>query len=319
MELPHRRSVIYDRVDEKEIFEKMKNFENWKSYPSYNRIKDILRKPMEVEKVEIVPSFMFGLFTVFNELKEQFPNSDTVLVPDQGGWSGYMELAEQLNLEYEKYDTTLGILKEIDIHEQVLAVIVPNFPGYIAKNNMNKVTKMIGDKSVLVNDASSGYFEGFGDIVLASFGAPKIVNGVTGGVIGTSEDLRNDLKPIINTGKVHPFNLKAIDLELSKREKILDLIFKYSNMLKEFLIDSGINVAHENRKSMSVGILSDQDSDYLYDKLRTDMDKSLVTNCPLYERYDREGYVIELKKLDLFEIDEKDILRIGELIKDVEK
>ena len=151
MRLPHRKSYIYEHIEnESQVnFKDLQNVENWKSYPSYNRIKDLIKKPIGTEKVEPLPSFMFGLFNTLRQLKKENPESKKVLIPNQGGWSGYQSMIKELKLKERKYQTNLGILNEIKIEEDVLAIIVPNFPGYIAKNDMKAISNKIGEKTII--------------------------------------------------------------------------------------------------------------------------------------------------------------------------
>ncbi|MDP6460100.1 MAG: hypothetical protein QF829_04840, partial [Candidatus Hydrothermarchaeota archaeon] len=53
--------------------------------------------------------------------------------------------------------------------------------------------------------------------------------------------------------------------------------------------------------------------------LRTDQGSPLLTPCPEYNRFLKPGLTIELKKLDILNIREGDIIKIAEVLKQLAK
>jgi len=102
--------------------------------------------------------------------------------------------------------------------------------------------------------------------------------------------------------------------ELKLAKQIITMLSKYSYMLKE---EIG-NVVHKEKRGICVGLEvkhAKKMAKLLREKgLKTDLGASLVTICPNYNRFLKEGIVIELKKLDVFKIKNGDIIRIGEII-----
>ncbi len=85
-----------------------------------------------------------------------------IMIPDQGGWTGFKNIAEFLGLETVEVPTNLGII-DLEVLEESIdkydpeALFITSFAGYIAEQPVKQIYEVCEDKNVvLVEDASGG-------------------------------------------------------------------------------------------------------------------------------------------------------------------
>ncbi|WP_332247738.1 hypothetical protein [Methanothermococcus okinawensis] len=186
----------------------------------------------------------------------------------------------------------------------------------MAHQPIKEIKKICEENEVIfVEDISGGIGGdcGYGDMVVCSTGAPKIVNCEYGGFIGISDEIKeklteknkmNDLKNLLKTYKV-PNIYGLMKEETLKAKNTYKRCVKFSNILKEefenayFKDNEGVCVflEHKNPKEISKNINT---------VIKLDNGKSIITKCPIYERILKHGIVIEIKKMDVLTISEDD-------------
>ena len=112
-----------------------------------------------------------------------------VIIPDQGGWHGFKQIAKFLNKNIITLKTDLGLintneLDTLDISDNS-CLIYTSFAGYAAEQDTKLIFKYCKDNGIAtIQDASAGIGDEKGvlgnckysDIVIASTGQPKLIN-----------------------------------------------------------------------------------------------------------------------------------------------
>ena len=120
-----------------------------------------------------------------------------IIIPDEGGWHGFKQIARFLNKNIVTLKTDSGListdyLDELDLKENS-ALIFTSFAGYCAEQDTESISRYCKSNDILTIEESSA---GIGDIqnklgvksdiIIASTGSPKIINVRGGGFISTN-------------------------------------------------------------------------------------------------------------------------------------
>ena len=143
----------------------------------------------------------------------------SVIIPDQGAWHGFKQIAKFLKKEIILLKTDLGLINPNEIDELDIpddsALIYTSFAGYTAEQDVKAISKYCKSKGITtIEDASAGIGDEKkilgscrnSDIVIASTGQPKIINVGSGGFICSNDE------------KV--FRESSLPLKLSKTNEI---------------------------------------------------------------------------------------------------
>ena len=233
-----------------------------------------------------------------------------IIVPDQGGWHGFKQIAKFLNKNILTLETDLGIinpkyLDDIEINENS-ALIFTSFAGYSGEQDTKSISKYCKNNDIItIEDASAGIGDKKGnlgngkysDIILASTGSPKIINVGSGGFITTNmeEIFKNNTMPQ-KLSKTNEIICSGICSELDNVEKNLELTLNATKHLRKHITNTihgkkrGVNIIipHDNAKEISWNL-----------KKSLPIDKSgFITTCPNYNRVKQKAISIEIKNLD---------------------
>ena len=157
--------------------------------------------------------------------------------------------------------------------------------------------------------------------MLCSCGYPKIINLYSGAFLASShEKLLSSIKFYEKIFRFPLFLFPALEKELDIAGKrlnaLIDACFKLKKRIK--------NPVFPEQRGISAGFLYNNPKKVVklaYERgLRTDKGKTLLTPCPRYERFLEKGFVVEVKKIDILKIEEKDInslaYKINELLEE---
>ena len=248
-----------------------------------------------------------------------------IIIPDQGGWHGFKQIAKFLNKNIITLKTDLGLINpdyidELDIKEDS-ALMYTSFAGYCAEQDTEAISKYCKNNNIItIEDASAGIGDKenrlgmHSDIVLASTGSPKIINVGSGGFISTNnEEFFNKTKLPQKLSKASQIVCSGIDSELEDVSKKLELTVNATEYLKKHLDDAihadkrGVNVIipHNDAKSISWNL-----------KKTLATEKSgFITTCPNYNRIKQKAIAVEIKNLDYSCLKKEDLDKIIEELK----
>ncbi|XRO75791.1 hypothetical protein ACO3TA_02710 [Methanocaldococcus sp. 28A] len=269
-------------------------------------------------KITFLPS---GSSAVFLSMWIAKTYSDEILIPDMGGWQGFLKFPKLLNLKFNMLKTNLGIIDIENLDKAIKensSVILTSLAGYLAPQPLKEIKKLCEEKEILFIEDISGKIGGdcgYGDIIVCSTGSPKILNCEYGGFLGISKDIEeklgnalNDIKIIFKTYKiVNYFGLLKEELLNAKKtyKKYIIANKKIKNEIENayFKEYEGISIfiECENPKNTSKKINS---------LIKLDNKKSITTICPNYDRVLKNGIVFETKKIDVSELNKEVINEI---------
>ncbi len=276
------------------------------------------------EHVKVVNSGNAAILAVMSAFKGK------ILIPDQGGWTGFKNTAEFLGLETIEMPTTLGIINAgkleefIDVHQPEV-LFLTSFAGYIAEQPVKDLFKVCDNNDVvLVEDASGGIGDpqkrlANGDhahIILASTGSPKIVNVGSGGFISTNnnEILRRS-KFILRSLKANHVTCAGITAEIKNApnalEKTINACLFIKNKLKTAI--------HPDKRGITVALKTDnpKKTGYLLrQKLKAD-GRNIITTCPRYDRLEMDAVCLEVKNLDLRCLEKDTLTELVQIVKGI--
>ena len=242
-----------------------------------------------------------------------------IIVPDQGGWHGFKQIAKFLNKNIVTLKTDLGLinpnyLDELEIKENS-ALIYTSFAGYTAEQDNKAISKYCRNNGIMtIEDASAGVGDkqkklgngNLSDIIIASTGSPKIINVGSGGFISTNNDeiFNKTLLPQ-KLSKTSRIICSGISSELENVSEKLEVSLNATNHVKNN-ID---NALHTNKRGVNVIIPHDNAKEISWNlkKILT-IDKSgFITTCPNYNRVKQKAIAVEIKNLS-YECLEKEYL-----------
>lgn len=231
-----------------------------------------------------------------------------IIVPDQGGWHGFKQIAKFLNKNIITLKTDRGLinpnyLDAMDVEENS-ALIFTSFAGYCAEQDIKSISRYCKSNGITtIEDASAGIGDNENrlgknsDIILASTGSPKIINVGSGGFIAAndSEIFKQTSLPQ-KLSKTNEIICSGIDSELDNVSKNLELTLNATEHIKKHIP----NAIHLNKRGVNV-IIPHHDAKSISWELKKSLttDKSgFITTCPNYNRIKEKAISIEIKNLD---------------------
>ena len=231
-----------------------------------------------------------------------------IIIPDQGGWHGFKQIAKFLDRNIVTLKTDAGLintdyLDELEISEGS-ALIFTSFAGYTAEQDIISIVSYCKDNSITtIEDASAGIGDSENrlgcrsDIILASTGSPKIINVGSGGFIATDDDdvfTRTSLPQKLS--KTTEIICSGIDNEIDNVSKNLQVSLNATEHVKKHIP----NTLHADKRGINVIIPHENSKSICWDLKKTlTTDKSgIITTCPNYNRVKQKAICIEIKNLD---------------------
>jgi len=242
-----------------------------------------------------------------------------VIIPDQGGWHGFKQIAKFLgkNLITVKTDDGLintDYLDELDVNDDS-ALIFTSFAGYTAEHDIKSITKYCKNNDILtIEDASAGIGDSEkrlgcdSDIILASTGSPKMINVGSGGFIATdNEEIFRTTTLPQKLSKTNEIICSGIDSEIDNVGKNLELSLNATEHVKKHIP----NTLHADKRGINVIIPHDNAKAICWElkKTLTTDKSSMITTCPNYNRIKQKAICLEIKNLD-YDCLEKEKLNI---------
>lgn len=263
------------------------------------RIKDLTGH----ENVKITSSGNNSIFIALSAIEGD------IIVPDQGGWHGFKQIAKFLGKNIITLKTDLGLINPNNLDDLEFrknsALIYTSFAGYCAEQDTKSISKYCKDNDLLtIEDASAGIGDEkhklgcgkYSDIIIASTGSPKIINVGSGGFITTNDKEIFDTTSLPQKlSKTTEIICSGICLELENVSEKLELTLNATEHLKNN-ID---NTLHANKRGVNVIIPYDNAKEISW-KLKKSLpiDKSgFITTCPNYNRVKQKAIAIEIKNL----------------------
>ena len=264
------------------------------------KIKDLTKH----DYVKITSSGNNSIFIALSAIKGD------IIVPDQGGWHGFKQIAKFLNKNIHTLKTDLGIINpeqidNLDLNENS-ALIYASFAGYCAEQNTKAISKYCKSNNIMtIEDASAGIGDKqhklgngkYADIIIASTGSPKIINVGTGGIISTdNEEIFNKTSIPQKLSKTNEIICGGIDSELENVSEKLELTVNATKYLKNNMKSA----IHKEKRGVNVIIPHDDAKKISWNlKKKLTSDKSgFITTCPNYNRVKQKAIAVEIKNLD---------------------
>lgn len=233
-----------------------------------------------------------------------------VIIPDQGGWHGFKQIAKFLNKNIITLKTDLGLinpnqLDELDISNDS-ALIFTSFAGYAAEQDIKSISKYCKSNGIsTIEDASAGIGDEkellgnckYSDIVIASTGQPKLINVGTGGFISTNDEtLFNETSLPLKLSKTNEIISSGIYEELKSVDKNLQDTLNATEYLKKHIP----NTIHSKKRGVNLIIPHDNPKEKSWElKKALPINKSgFINKCPNYNRVKTKAISIEIKNLN---------------------
>ncbi|MBI5252858.1 MAG: DegT/DnrJ/EryC1/StrS family aminotransferase [Euryarchaeota archaeon] len=255
-----------------------------------------------------------------------------VMIPDQGGWKGFKSYPRLLGLEVCEVETNLGLIepevlgRAMEKHKPK-ALLITSFAGYMAEQDVREISRVCKENEVLLIEDASGAIGdykladgSYADVIVCSTGAPKILNVLNGGFISTNNpEILGNAADVIKACRVSPVTCAGIVEELKNAGRTIKALTRAAQLLKNELR----GIVHNDKRGICVGIELSGDAKKFAVKarekgLKTEFGAALLTPCPAYERFLKNGAAIELKKLDILEMSEEKILEIAKILKSMD-
>ena len=231
-----------------------------------------------------------------------------IIIPDQGGWHGFKQIAKHLNKNIITLKTDLGLidtnhLDDLEIRESS-ALIFTSFAGYAAEQDVKSICRYCKDNNILtIEDASAGIGDKENrlgknsDIILASTGSPKMINVGSGGFISTNDEevFKKTALPQ-KLSKTSQMVCSGIDNELNRVKDNLEVSLNATDYVKKHIPDS----IHASKRGLNV-IIPNENAKSICWELKKSLvtDKSgFITTCPNYNRVKQKAICVEIKNLD---------------------
>ncbi|CAB3288433.1 conserved protein of unknown function [Methanocaldococcus lauensis] len=298
----------------------------------------LMKKEGDKEEVEIIINELLnndykiiflpsGSSAVFLSMWIAKSYSNELLIPDMGGWYGFLKFPKILDIKTKEIKTNLGIIdiKNLEEVNNKSSIILTSLAGYLAPQPLKDIKKVCEEKEILFIEDISGKIGGdcgYGDIIVCSTGSPKILNCEYGGFLGISYEVEEKLKDILNEIKLIYRTYKTINYfgllkeELLNAKKTYKKYVEVNKIIKKNLKNAyfkeyeGIStfIECENPKAISKEINS---------LIKLDNRKSITTICPNYDRILKKGIVFETKKIEISELNSETIYEIVDILNSI--
>ena len=234
-----------------------------------------------------------------------------IIIPDQGAWNGFKQIAKFLNKDLITVKTNKGLI-DLDDENNKSALFLTSFAAYTAEQDIKSISNLVHENNILlVEDASGAIGDSekmlangkYSDIIIASTGSPKIVNVEDGGFITTNDEtLFEKSNLLLKTMKASNITSCGIYNELDYAEENLKRTIDACSSLKEKIEkETNFSVFHGDKRGINV-IMETDDPKSLSYKLRQEFvldSHGMITKCPNYNRLKEKAVAIEIKNLDL--------------------
>lgn len=242
-----------------------------------------------------------------------------IIVPDQGGWHGFKQIAKFLNKNLITLKTDDGLintdyLDDIEIKKNS-SLIFTSFAGYTAEQDVESIYKYCKNNGILtIEDASAGIGDNENklgrksDIILASTGSPKMINVGSGGFIATdNNDIFQKTSLPQKLSKTTQIICSGIDSEIDNVGNNLKLSLNATKHIKKHVHGT----LHANKRGINVIIPHYDAKSICWDlkKTLTTDKRGFITACPNYNRVKQKAICVEIKNLD-YECLKKESLNI---------
>ncbi len=252
-----------------------------------------------------------------------------ILIPDQGAWNGFKQIAKFLNKDLITLKTDKGLIDLDNLDELIIssskdniinlddenkksALFLTSFAAYTAEQDLKAICDFAHENNILVVEDASGAIGdyenrlangNYSDIIIGSTGSPKIVNVEDGGFITTNDDgFFDNSKLLLKTNKASKITACGIYNELDFAKDNLKKTIDACLYLKEAIGDeTDFNVFHKDKRGINV-IMETEDPKSLSYKLRQEFvldSHGMITKCPNYNRLKEKAVTLEIKNLDI--------------------
>lgn len=252
-----------------------------------------------------------------------------ILIPDQGAWNGFKQIAKFLNKDLITVKTDKGLVNLDGLNESIIssseeniidlddeknksALFLTSFAAYTAEQDLETICDFAHNNNILVVEDASGAIGdyenrlangNYSDIIIGSTGSPKIVNVEDGGFITTNDDeFFDNSKLLLKTNKASNITACGIYNELDFAKDNLKKTVDACLYLKEAIEDeTGFNVFHRDKRGINV-IMETEDPKSLSYNLRHEFvldSHGMITKCPNYNRLKEKAVALEIKNLDI--------------------
>ena len=268
-----------------------------------------------------------------------------ILIPDQGAWNGFKQIAKFLNKDLITVKTNKGLIDLDNLYESIIsssennlvdlddennksALFLTSFAAYTAEQDLKAICDFAHKNNILVVEDASGAIGDYenrlangdySDIIIGSTGSPKIVNVEDGGFITTNDGkLFEKSKLLLKTNNASNITACGICNELDFAKDNLKKTVDACLYLKEAIEDkTDFNVFHKDKRGINVIIKTD-DSKSLSYKLRQEFildSHGMITKCPNYNRLKEKAVAIEIKNLDISCLEKENMDEIVDTLK----
>ena len=266
-----------------------------------NKSIELIKKLTKKENAKITSSGNNSILISLNSIEGD------VIIPDQGGWHGFKQIAKFLGKNIITLKTDTGLintryLDEIEFKENS-ALIFTSFAAYTAEQNIKKIAQYCKNNNIIsIEDASAGIGDKkdlgkYCDIILASSGSPKMINVESGGLIAfDNNDILKKSSIPLKLSKTSKIICSGIYSELKNVSKNLELAINATQHIKKHIP----NTLHPNKRGVNIIIPHENATEISWNlkkKLKTDT-HSMITTCPNYNRVKQKAICIEIKNLN---------------------
>jgi dTDP-4-amino-4,6-dideoxygalactose transaminase len=257
-----------------------------------------------------------------------------ILIPDQGGWHGFRQMAKFLNKEFMEFKTNRGLIN-VDYLDDAIknldensypkgAILLTSFAGYTAEQPIKEISKFADENDLLlIEDASGGILDNkkrlgngkYSDVILCSTGSPKIINLGYGGFISTNnQEIFEESKLLLKTFSLNSQMAKGLITEVDHGERYFKIATKSCKYLKKNLK----SVIHEDKRGINI-VISTDEAKKLAINLRSkfNINGSFITKCPNYNRIKEKAVAVEIKNLNPQDLGRENLDHIIETILDL--
>lgn len=249
-----------------------------------------------------------------------------VLLPDQGGWTGFKKIAEFLGLDIEYMPTNHGIIN-LELLEDYIKLKTPeslfitSFAGYMAEQPVKEIFELCDERGViLVEDASGAIGDPKGSlacgdhahIILASTGSPKIINLGSGGFISSNDpEIFKPTAYLLKMFRASPVICAGLVKAIKKAPEDLSRTITACSFIKKRINP----VFHEEYRGINVAIPTSKPKNtasQLREKILV-RGGGMISTCPRYDRINQPAVCLEIKNLEIESLNTDNLKKIAEI------